>query len=159
MIKKQLNLIKENIIEFKNRVMSVLYESEMVWTRLTLSCAEFIWGFSLLWPGETFERPAYSAMELLLSEQMWGILFLVTGTLQFLIMVYTRLHHAPLGVLFAMYNSSLWWFVVVSMYMSVYPPPAGISGELALAFSSMWIFVRAGCGRYKLIGSKRENKE
>jgi len=158
MFKEYINLIKATTVKFKDRVMSVLYDSDMVWSRLTLSCAEFIWGISLLWPGDTLERPAYSAMNILLSEQTWAIIFLITGTLQFLIMVYTKLHHSPIGVAFALYNSSLWWFVVVSMYISVYPPPAGISGELALAFASMWIFIRAGCGRHKKLVQK-EKKE
>jgi magnesium-transporting ATPase (P-type) len=155
---KTLTKLKSGLVDFKNRLMDVLYKSEMVWTRLTLSCAEFIWAISLFWKGDTFERPTYNAMAVVLSEHTWGVIFLVTAILQFIIMIYKNLHHSPLGITFALYNSSLWWFVVVSMYLSVYPPPAGISGELALAFAAMWIFIRSGCGcKQKIL--KEKDKE
>ena len=81
------------------------------------------------------------------TEEAWGFIFLMSGVTQ-LTIVAMGTYHDRFPVLFAGWNSALWWFVVISMYLSVAPPPAAISGELALAGGAAWIFIRSGvaCG-------------
>ena len=125
------------------RVIELIYGSDLMGTRFLLGIAELLWAVTLLWPGETFGRPTYHGMQLFATEEVWGFIFLFSSFWQFQILK-SRKFHCPAAVVFAGWNSLLWIFVVVSMYMSVYPPPAAISGELALAIGAAWIFVRTG---------------
>lgn len=40
---------------------------------------------------------------------------------------------------FAAYNALLWVFVVGSMLLSVYPPPAAISAEIVMTCAATWM--------------------
>ena len=111
--------------------------------RFLLALSESIWCVALLWPGDTFTRPTYNIMGNLMSEPLWALVFFFTALMQWQILLTGR-YHAKYAVAFACWNMMLWWFVVISMYLSVYPPPAAISGELALAFGASWVFVRSG---------------
>jgi len=128
---------------FKENINYILYRSPLVGTRFTLALAEFIWAITLLWQGDTFQRPTYSGMAGIMSETMWGLTFLITAIVQAYLLISMRFHNS-FAVVFTGYNAFLWMFVCISMYMSVYPPPSAISGELALAFAASWVFMRSG---------------
>jgi hypothetical protein len=122
----------------------LIFQSDLHASRFTLGVAELVWGVTLLLPGNTFDRPTYAVMAHVgISEEIWGILWLFSSITQFYILFSGRYHEPP-AVIFAGFNSILWWFVTVSMYLSVYPIPAAISGELALAISAAWIWIRTG---------------
>lgn len=113
--------------------------------RFMLAMAETIWAVTLLWPGDTFTRPTYEQMSRLMSEEWWALAFAATAIGQWIILLTGRYHTAG-AIRFALWNMLLWWFVTVSMYLSVYPPPAAISGELALCFGATWVYLRSGFG-------------
>lgn len=127
----------------KSRLIELVYGSDLMATRFLLGVAELLWAATLLWPGDTFGRPTYHGMQQMFNEETWGFIFLFSSFMQFQILANRNFHNA-LAVTFAGWNSLLWIFCVVSMYMSVYPPPAAISGELALALGASWVFVRSG---------------
>lgn len=114
--------------------------------RFTLAVAESIWCLTLFWPGDTFDRPTYHLMSAVSPEWVWALVFGVSACFQWAILL-TGNYHDRLGVTFAAWNAVLWWWVCTSMYLSIYPPPAAISGELALALASTWVFVRSGVTR------------
>ena len=114
--------------------------------RFILALAETIWFVTLLWPGNTFDRPTYLLMATLASEMAWAVVFLATAVFQWWILLSGR-YHDRLSIVFAAWNAILWWWICTSMYMSIYPPPAAISGELALAFAATWVFIRSGVTR------------
>lgn len=118
-----------------------LWDTNMVTSRLLLSAAEFIWAVLLLWPGDTFGRPTYSIMATVMPEECWGFVFLATSVMQISIVLKEEFHSREARY-FAAFNMSLWVFVVVAMLASVYPPPAAISGEIALAGAAFWIWFR-----------------
>lgn len=125
----------------RHRLAQVMFDSDMIATRVTLALAELLWGINLLWPGDTFSRPTYSVMSHFAVEEVWGLIFVLTSWVQWNIVmigdcrsIYARL--------FAGWNASLWVFVNTAMYLSVYPPPAAISGETALAAAATWILLR-----------------
>jgi hypothetical protein len=118
-----------------------LFDSDLVASRLTLAIAEFIWGVLLFWPGETFARPTYLGMAHVMHEEAWALVFLVSAATQFSIVIQAE-YHCWLARYFAAWNAVLWAYCVVSMLLSVYPPPAAISGEVALAIMATWIWVR-----------------
>jgi len=118
-----------------------LFDSDLVATRITLALAEMCWFIMLAWPGETFGRPTYHVMSLLMSEPMWALTMLCTSIIQISIVLYGCLH-CNFARKFAAFNAVLWVYLVSSMLISVYPPPAAIGGEIALMFSAIWVFIR-----------------
>lgn len=118
-----------------------LFDSDLVATRIMLAIAELCWAIMLLWPGDSFARPTYTVMSGVAGEDLWAAIFLVSGFTQGAIVVSTEFD-SRFARYFACWNALLWLFTVVSMLISVYPPPAAIGGEIALAVAAMWIFVR-----------------
>lgn len=125
------------------RLLKIMFYSDLHGTRAVLAIAEFIWAFTLLWPGDTFGRPTYMIMNRVMPEEAWGFLFLVSAITQLTILIRCE-YHSLFSTAFAGWNSVLWSFVVVAMYMSVSPPPAAISGEASLALAAGWVWIRSG---------------
>ena len=123
------------------RLGEVLFDTDMIGVRVLLSMAEFIWALSLLWHGDTFGRPTYTVMAHVFVEEVWGGIFFLTGWVQWQLILIGDFKCLPARV-FAAWNATLWIFVTASMYLSVYPPPAAISGETALAIAATWILIR-----------------
>lgn len=119
----------------------VLWDTDLIASRMTLALGELAWAVMLLWPGDTFDRPTYAHMAMVVNEEFWGIIFLVSCFTQMTIVLSNDLH-TRFSRYFAGWNAALWIYTVVSMLMSVYPPPAAIGGEIALAFSAGWIWLR-----------------
>lgn len=122
-------------------ITSALWDTEMVPARLLLGIAEFWWFALLIWPGETFGRPTYNGMAKVMPEEAWALVFAVSSITQFTIVV-RQDFHCWVARYFAAWNMVLWVFVVVSMLLSVYPPPAAISTEITLALAAVWIWIR-----------------
>lgn len=125
------------------RLIKIIFYSDLHATRLILSFAEALWAATLLWPGSTFGRPTYLVMGRVMPEEAWGLIFALSAVTQLSIVIRCD-YHSTFATLFAGWNSVLWSFVVVAMYMSVTPPPAAISGETALAMAAGWVWVRSG---------------
>ena len=118
-----------------------LFDSDLIATRLALFIAEALWSIMLFWPGSTFDRPTYSEMGKLAPELVWALAFGVSAVLQISIVIYEQCHKTWAQV-FAVWNALLWWSSIGLMLVGVYPPPAAIGGEAALAVSALWIAVR-----------------
>lgn len=122
-------------------ISKVMFDSDMTNTRLTLAFAEILWSIMLFWPGETFDRPTYLAMARIMSETSWGFVFLISAILQIRIVVLSQ-QNRDWAKVFANWNAVLWVTVVGSALFSVYPPPAAMAGEIALACAAVWIWLR-----------------
>ena len=118
-----------------------IFDSDLISTRLTLGLAELCWCLMLLWPGDTFNRPTYTLIGQMAPEWAWSVIFGVTSFLQFAIVLRADFHKTWARV-FATWNAGLWIATVGAMMLSVYPPPAAIGGELALAVAASWIWAR-----------------
>ena len=123
------------------RLAEVLFDTDLVGVRVTLACAEIIWAITLLWPGDTFDRDTYKIMSAMMNESLWGLLFALTAWTQWSLVILGDFR-CLFSRCFAFWNALLWLTVTAAMYLSVYPPPAAISGETALAMAACWIFVR-----------------
>lgn len=130
-----------------DRVLRIAFYGNQHSARFLLALAETIWFITLAWPGDTFGRPTYNLMAGFAVEEAWAVIFGLTALCQWSIFLHGH-YHCRFAVAFSMWNMLLWWFVSVSMCLSVYPPPAAISGELALAFGASWVYVRSGLGRH-----------
>lgn len=128
---------------FAQRLAHIAFYSDLHATRFTLGLAELLWAITLLWPGDTFGRPTYTVMAKVMPEEAWGFVFLLSGVTQFSVL-FSGDFHSRFPILFAGWNGALWLFVTVSMYLSVFPPPAAISGELALSIAAIWVYIRSG---------------
>ena len=122
-------------------ISKALFDSDLISTRISLSIAEFFWAVMLFWPGDTFERPTYTIMANVMSETMWGFVFLISSILQMSIVVYAQ-YEKDWAKIFANWNAVWWVFVVGASLSSVYPPPAAMGGEIALTFAAVWIWMR-----------------
>ena len=118
-----------------------LFDSDLIASRLGLFLAEALWAIMLFWPGDTFDRPTYSEMAKLAPELVWATAFCLSATLQICIVIYRQCERTW-AHLFSCWNAMLWCSSVLLMLNGVYPPPAAIGGELALAVSALWIAVR-----------------
>lgn len=126
---------------FVRSVSKVLFDSDLVGTRFSLALGEFSWAVMLLWPGDTFDRPTYRHMAMVMNEELWGLIFVLSAITQITILLQDDLH-SRFARYFAGWNAMLWMYTVWSMLASVYPPPAAIGGEVALAFAASWIWLR-----------------
>ena len=118
-----------------------LFDSDLIASRLALFLAEALWAVMLFWPGDTFDRPTYSEMAKVAPELVWATAFGISAVLQICIVIYQQCHK-PWAHAFACWNALLWGASVVLMLKGVYPPPAAIGGEVALAVSALWIAIR-----------------
>jgi hypothetical protein len=118
-----------------------LWDTDLIASRIILAMGELFWAIMLFWPGDTFGRPTYTHMALIMSEVMWGFVFLLSAVSQ-LSIVSANNFHSVYARWFALWNMILWGFTVTSMLLSVYPPPAAIGGEIALAIAAGWIWLR-----------------
>lgn len=124
-----------------NALSRALWDSDLISTRLTLAISELCWAIMLFWIGDTFDRPAYTYMASIMSEELWATLFFISSCIQFGI-VLSEKYHTTFARVFSGWNAVLWCYVVISMLISVYPPSADIGGEIGLAIAAFWIWVR-----------------
>lgn len=125
----------------RNALHRVMWETDLIGSRITLALAELLWSIMLFWPGDTFDRPTYTMMASVFREEYWAVIFLVSAIIQISIVLSNKMHTTA-SWFFAGWNFTLWGYTVWSMISSVYPPPAAIGGEIALAISSGWIWLR-----------------
>lgn len=118
-----------------------LFDSDLVASRVSLAIAELTWAIMLFWPGDTFARPTYTLMAHVAVEEVWAAVFFLSAVTQISIIAMEDFH-STLARYFAGWNAALWVYTVLSMLLSVYPPPAAIGGEIALALSATWIWLR-----------------
>ncbi len=118
-----------------------IWDSDLIGTRITLFLGELSWAIMLFWVGDTFSRPTYAHMSMLFNEEVWGTIFLISAFTQLSIILMNDMH-GKFARYFACWNASLWMYVVWSMIVSVYPPPAAIGGEIALALGAAWVWLR-----------------
>ena len=125
----------------KERLRHLMFGIDMEGTRFTLALAACLWSVMLFWSGDTFDRQTYSVMASIADELTWATLFGLQGICAF----YSLLAEKKNRFLFnfdAVLGCLLWSGSCVAMLMSVYPPPAAISAEIAAAFASWWVLVR-----------------
>lgn len=122
-------------------VSHALWDTDLIASRIVLAFSAFFWGALLLWPGNVFVRPVYANMAMLAGEEAWGFVFLFTSFAQAWVVISGNLHNS-FARCFAFCSMLLWCYVVFGMLVAVYPPPAAIGGELAVAIVSFWIWIR-----------------
>lgn len=133
----------EQILSIQDRLRFFLFHSQLLTSRFLLAISEMIWTITLLWAGDTFSSQTYAGMAAILPENAWGFLFLFACVSQLLILLSGKFHTAY-AVTFAAFSMCMHWYVTISMYASVYPPPAGISADVAISIAATLIFIRSG---------------
>lgn len=119
-----------------------LWDSDLLVSRVTLALAEFSWAVMLLWPGDSFTRKIYRAMSGVATEELWGLLFLISSFIQVYIVLSGSLHSRA-SVYFAGYNALFWITAVGSLIFSMTTPPhAALGGDIAIACTAVWIWIR-----------------
>ena len=124
-----------------NKISAAIFDSDLIASRILLGLAEALWAITLWWPGETFGRQTYEGLANIMHEDAWGLVFALSAATQLSIVAFGHYHHTYARI-FAAWNSVLWFYICASMLISVYPPPAAISGEIVLAVAAAWIWLR-----------------
>lgn len=128
-----------HILTYTRRRLYILcWNTDPSAVRFVLALGAVLWGIMLLWPGATFDRPTYTLMARFASEETWGGLFLTQGLFSAYSLIFTEARKRACLLLDGVLGSMLWLGSCVCMLLSVYPPPAAISGEIALAAASWW---------------------
>lgn len=125
------------------RVAQIMFDTDLIAVRVMLAVGEFFWAVGLLWPGELFgpSRQTYALMANIMSEESWGILFLISSATQLGIVLIGDFG-SRFARCFAAWNACLWMFSIAAAILSVYPPPAAMGGEGALALGALWVALR-----------------
>jgi uncharacterized membrane protein len=121
-------------------VTRLMWDTDLIYSRFTLALAEFIWALILLMPGNTFPTSEFPKLGFM-SENIWGIIFLISGVIQTMIILYEHMHN-KFARRFAMINAIMWIYLVFAILIDTYPPVAGIAAEFALMIIAVWIWVR-----------------
>ena len=127
--------------KFISSLSRVIWDSDLIASRFTLALSEFFWAILLIWPGEVFSRPPYTHLAAVMCEEAWGLVFLMSGVTQLTIILQNDLH-SKFARYFAAWNAALWVYVIANLMISIYPPPADIGGEIAMALAALWIYIR-----------------
>lgn len=126
------------------RLLRMAFYSDLNPIRIILALSEMIYAVAFFWPGETITRQPYHHMRYIMStDEAWGLLFLTSAVLQSYILLSAK-YHSHFAVTFAFLNATLWWVASLTIYTALYPPAAGMSGEIALAMGATWVFSRSG---------------
>ncbi len=137
----EIDFIMSKIRYYKLRLLFLFWHESTSAARFSLALGAMLWGLMLFWPGETFGRPTYALMARFAPEEVWAALFCAQGAYA----VYSLITDArgKFAFLFeGVLGCMLWTGSCISMLLSVYPPPAAIAGEIALAVASWWHLVR-----------------
>ena len=118
----------------------LIWDSDLIASRGILSLAEFIWAIILFIPGNTFPNNEIPHLAIL-SEHMWGLIFLCSGCIQIYIILYEHMG-TNFAKIFAAFNAFLWIYLVLTIIIDSYPPVVGVAGELALMITAIWIWLR-----------------
>lgn len=132
-----------------SRIGHIMWRSDLEATRLLLAFGSILWAVLLFWPGALFtpERTTYVVMAKLASEEVWGALFLLQGS----VMVYSLLWGYKSRLSFivdALLGCVLWTASTAACFIAhfhtfaSYQPPAAMSYEVMGAIASWWCLVR-----------------
>lgn len=126
----------------------IMKHSDLLYSRFCLALSSFLWSVMLFWPGDTFSRPTYSMMGNLFGETIWALSFLIHFSISIIALCWNKVNPFTL-VGEGIFGCLLWSASCLMMLMSVYPPPAAISAEIMMAFTSWWILIRYPVWREK----------
>lgn len=131
------------IHQFAKRVWNIAWHSDLHATRFLLGVAEIIWAVSLWMPGQNLASPVSHVMGSVMTEGVWGLIFMFSGVIQLSIIAASS-YHSQCATWFSGWNAMLWIYLTLSMYVSGLVPLTAISGELSLAVGASWVFIRSG---------------
>ena len=120
----------------------LLWDSNLVATRMILALGAILWGILLVWSGSNYILPALWTKVFFLNGYIIGTLFLILGVVQSCIAVKRSYCYSRIVRQFDAINAITWTYVVTSIFFSVYPPPTVLGGEMALMISAIWIWIR-----------------
>jgi hypothetical protein len=117
--------------------------ADLTLSRLTVALGSLAWSGILLFGGEQFERPSYVYLREVAPQWVWGAAFGVCGFLQIWrvargVPVTSGIHACVVAGVIAW----MWSAISVALALSLNPPPAMVSGNIAIAIIAGVIFIR-----------------
>ena len=149
--------ILTGFLECHGRMWSILSRDKMQMTRLIIAASSMTWGLILLSPSVLFtdKRATYLVMRAMMSEELWGALFTISGIVSFAAVLFDMRNRITI-VFDALLGAALWTASTLACFSAhwpsqiegwyaqwlAYPAPAAMSGELWLAVAAWWHFIR-----------------
>lgn len=99
----------------------------------------YLWGFTLLVPGETLARPTYRHMHEISGEGVWTLVFLLVASLQFW-RIFCRINRRTFPYEYALkwWAAVMWTFVGVACMSAQFPLASAMSDTFVVAIFA-WI--------------------
>lgn len=146
------------LLEAHGRVWSILSRDKMQMTRLIIAASSLTWGIILSSPSLLFtdKRTTYLVMRAMMSEELWGALFTISGLVSLVAVVFDLRNRVTI-VFDALLGAALWTASTLAGFSAhwpghveggwvaqwaAYPAPAAMSGEFWLSLAAWWHFIR-----------------
>lgn len=145
-------------------VLTVLIRDSMQPLRLLVALCSLTWAFSLFLPGDAFREAPYIIMAALLPEDVWGLLFLIVGLMNWFAVCKNLCLEKTLIVI--SFITCLIWTVSISAVfysywvepnLNPFFPPTHMASDFWIAVSAWWLliinladyFERVSCERHR----------
>lgn len=125
-------------------LIQLLFFSDLLAARFSVGLAGILHSICLLWPGVKTNYDFYSVMFRVMPHEVWALIFFMVGMIQWSFIFKDEFVGTTIDNFFSAFQASLWTFVCFAIYLSVYPPPVAIVGEIIIAWLAFWIWVRTG---------------
>lgn len=133
----------------RKRLYEIVWNSDMVTTRVSLAIGSLVWGVLLLWPTVLFtpSRTTYRLMAEIANEWTWGIIFVVHALVSIQQLIAREIRH-NLIIANNLVGCVLWTSTTVACFAShfqsweTYSPPAAMSADIAFVLASFWLLTK-----------------
>jgi len=129
-------------------VLTVLIRDSLQPLRLLVALCSLTWAASLFLPGEAFQEAPYTIMAAILPESIWGMLFLIVGITNW-VMVCRNLLFGKALIVTSFITCLIWTVAISAIFYSYWIepglnpffPPTHMASDFWIAITAWWILV------------------
>lgn len=118
-----------------------IFNYSPVGIKYAVGIGSLLWGIMLLLPNQAYVVPLFAAMQDLMTENLWGLLFLIHGVIS-LYCTITYKKDLFAFICDATYGMLLWTTVTVALVLSSISILAHLSAQIILSICTLWLFIR-----------------
>ena len=138
-----------SLFYLRKRLYEIVWNSDMITTRVSLAIGSLVWGILLLWPTVLFtpSRTTYRLMADIADENVWGVVFVVHGVLSLYQLISRELKEDAV-LANNLIGCILWTSSTVACFAShfqswdTYSPPAAMSADVSFVLASFWLLTK-----------------
>lgn len=127
----------------KQNIFNMIFYSDLRGTKFILGFHNIIWAIMLTWEGNTFSLPTYNTLSAVMSEELWGIVFMLLGFIQWFLLVHND-SNSRFYIAFTGLQSAVLTYCTISLFIMMPPANAILAGEISLTLAAGWVFIMSG---------------